>query len=1128
MMTDTPELDFSADESVAGFRLERLEIFNWGTFNQQVWSFNLQGKNALLTGDIGSGKSTLVDAVTTLLVPAHRIAYNKAAGAESKERSLRSYVLGYYKSERLENSASGKPVALRDQRHYSVILGVFRNEGFGQTITLAQVFSLKEPAGKPIPFYIIADRELSIASDFSAFGTDINNLRKRLRKNDVEIFDSFPPYGAEFRRRLGINNEQAMELFHQTVSMKSVGNLTDFVRSHMLEPFDVAQRIRHLIEHFDDLTRAHEAVLKAREQVERLTPLVDECNRYALLLHDRDKMLACRNALAGWFASIKENLLQKRLGNLNDELSRLKRALSLLDEQLREKRSEERQLRQSIAANGGDRLEQLSHEISRLEQEKVRRLSAAENYNALLQQLNLQPVKDYEGWYASHTAIQESVTVLDDREADLQQQKNELQLVVSQKRTLHEDLLGEINDLKSRRSNIETRQIKLRDSICTALGLDHEQLPFAGELIAIREDESLWEGAAERLLRGFGLSVLVANDDYALVAQWVESNHLNGRLSYFRVDDGLTAMPLSPAPNAMSEKLQIKPNTRWYNWLERRICRQFDHVCCESMEQFRRESKAITRGGQIKSAGDRHDKDDRHAINDRSRYILGWTNQQKIAVLENQARQLEKEIGELAIQITVCDEKIKQLRGQLALYNKLGEHSNYQAMDWQPLAQDISRLQTEKRELEAASNQLALLNQRLDEVTTLIESLDTARTEKLNSQGSIENKIDKAQQDVIELVTIQEEAYLQEHDIHYPQLELWRSEALAERQLTVESSDNRQHEMRNWLQDKIDAEDKKLVRSREKITRSMTEYNNLYQLETQEIDASLDSSTEYRQMLTALQADDLPRFEGRFKQLLNENTINEIASFQSQLNREREMIRERIDRINESLIQIDYNTNRYISLVAEPNSDADIRDFQSELRTCTEGALTGSEDTLYSENKFLQVKRIIERFRGREGLSDQDKRWTQKVTDVRSWFNFSAPERWRDDNTEFDHHSDSGGKSGGQKEKLAYTILAASLAYQFGLEWGEKRSRSFRFVVIDEAFGRGSDESAQYGLELFKRLSLQLLIVTPLQKIHIIEPYVANVGFVHNEAGKVSRLRNISIETYRSEKAEMKHGLDNA
>ena len=74
-------------------------------------------------------------------------------------------------------------------------------------------------------------------------------------------------------------------------------------------------------------------------------------------------------------------------------------------------------------------------------------------------------------------------------------------------------------------------------------------------------------------------------------------------------------------------------------------------------------------------------------------------------------------------------------------------------------------------------------------------------------------------------------------------------------------------------------------------------------------------------------------------------------------------------------------------------------------------------------------------------------------------------------------------------------------------------------MVIDEAFGRGSDESAQYGLRLFAKLNLQLLIVTPLQKIHIIEPHVSSVGFVHNIEGRDSQLRNLTIEEYREEKA---------
>jgi uncharacterized protein YPO0396 len=274
-------LELVADDTLSGFRLKRLEVLNWGTFDSRVWTMQLGCRNGLLTGDIGSGKSTLVDAITTLLVPAQRIAYNKAAGADSKERTLRSYVLGHYKSERNEVTGTARPVSLRDNNSYSVILGVFHNAGYDQTVTLAQVFWMKETQSQPARFFVGAERDLSIATDFAHFGSDITQLRKKLRALGAEIEDSFPKYGAWFRRRFGIDNDQALELFHQTVSMKSVGNLTDFVRSHMLEPFDVAPRIQALIAHFDDLNRAHQAVLKAQRQVELLTPLVADCGRHA-------------------------------------------------------------------------------------------------------------------------------------------------------------------------------------------------------------------------------------------------------------------------------------------------------------------------------------------------------------------------------------------------------------------------------------------------------------------------------------------------------------------------------------------------------------------------------------------------------------------------------------------------------------------------------------------------------------------------------------------------------------------------------------------------------------------------------------------------------------------------------
>ncbi len=1118
-MSEELELSFIDDDQLAGFRLHRLEVLNWGTFDRKVWSFRLDGKNGLLTGDIGSGKSTLVDAVTTLLVPSHRIAYNKAAGADSRERSLRSYVLGFYKSERQETLGNAKPVALRDFNSYSAILGVFHNAGFDKTVTLAQVFYIKDPAGQPARLYAACERELSIAADFSNFGTELNGLRKLLRKKEVELFDSFPPYGSWFRRRFGIDNEQALELFHQTVSLKSVGNLTDFVRSHMLEPFQVADRITALIQHFDDLNRAHEAVLKAKRQVEQLEPLVADWGRYRELLDEAEQLRACREALRPYFASLKRALLEKRLTDLDEELTRHQAVIARLTEKRREQQNHERELRRNIAESGGDRLETLAAEITAKQEERSRRQARANRYEQLLRALGEAPATGLDSFLAQRTQITNWRESARDEEATVQNDLTQLGVAIAQGRAEHAQLSAELDSLRARRSNIDAAQVRLRLELCKALGLAEDELPFVGELLRIRDEERDWEGAIERLLRNFGLSLLIPDRDYARVADWVDRTNLRGRLVYFRVREHVRSEQRSLHPDSLVRKLLIKPDTGFYPWLERELAQRFNLACCANAEQFRRETHAVTRAGQVKAPGERHEKDDRHRLDDRARYVLGWTNAEKIAALEHKARRAEAELVEQAGRYAALQKRQSALRERLANLAKLDEYQDFRDLDWQPLAVEIARLEDERRALEAASDLLKALAQQLASLELELQETERQLDERKDKRSKTEEKIRVAtelkQQAVALLAELAEEVLAR-----FPRLEAMRQE-LGGAALMVESCDARERELRDWLQRRIDAEDHKLDRLRERIIRAMAEYKKEWVLETREVDVALAAAPEYARMLDQLRADDLPRFESRFKDLLNENTIREVANFQSQLARERETIKERIAQINESLTQIDYNPGRFISLEAQMNLDLEIREFQNELRACTEGALTGSEDALYSESKFLQVKRIIERFRGRDEQADLDRRWTAKVTDVRNWFVFAASERWREDGSEHEHYADSGGKSGGQKEKLAYTVLAASLAYQFGLEWGAVRSRSFRFVVIDEAFGRGSDESAHYGLRLFAQLNLQLLIVTPLQKIHIIEPHVASVGFVYNADGRESVLRTLTIEEYRDEKRRL-------
>lgn len=1115
--------DFASDAALAGFRLERLEIFNWGTFDRRIWPFTTNGKNALLTGDIGSGKSTIVDAITTLLVPAQRVSYNKAAGAETKERTLRSYVLGYYKSERHDASGSAKPVPLRDYNNYSVILGIFRNSAYQQTVTLAQVFFwMTDRQGQPPRLFVASERDLTIAQDFSHFGSDITQLRKRLRASGVELFDTFPPYGAWFRRRFGIENEQALELFHQTVSMKSVGNLTDFVRAHMLEPFDVASRIKALIDHFEDLHRAHEAVLKAKRQIELLTPLVADCDRHASISKQTEELRACRDALRPYFAQLKLQLLDKRISGLTEELARHQDRVGRLDQNCDVLRREESNIRRSIAENGGDRLDWLTNEIGRREAERTQRQAKWQRYNDLVRLVGEHPAGDERAFARQRNRFSELAHSCREREANLQNQLTEHGVTLRQAQQDHEKLSVEIALLKRRHTNIPPDEVAIRERLCSELGFCEQDMPFAGELLQVRDEARDWEGAAERLVRSFGLSLLVLDNAYTAVAEWVDRTHLRGRLVYFRVRQPARSDLPTLHRDSLVHKLAIKLDSEFYVWLEREIAHRFDIACCVTQEQFRREGRAITRAGQIKSPGERHEKDDRFRLDDRSRYVLGWTNTAKIAALESHKKRVEVQVSDLQQQIRAVQNNQQKLRNDVTALSRLDEYADFRELDWQSLATEIARLSDEKRNIESSSDILSQLVQQLKETTSKLQAEIDEWEKAKEKRARTEQKKDDAQQ----LRTATEEAFKQSsaavNTELVDKLDGIRQEA-GYHQLTLESCDSQERGVRDLLQAKIDAEDLKLTRLRDKITQAMTAYKEAFKLEASEVDANIEAGAEYRKMLQVLQADDLPRFEAKFKELLNENTIREVANFQSQLARERETIKERIARINDSLAQIDYSPSRYIVLEAQPTGDAEIRDFQSELRTCTEGTLTGSEDVQYSEAKFLQVKHIVERFRGREGLAEMDRRWTAKVTDVRAWFVFSASERWREDNTEHEHYSDSGGKSGGQKEKLAYTILAASLAYQFGLEWGAIRSRSFRFVMIDEAFARGSDESAQYALRLFAKLSLQLLIVTPLQKIHVIEPFVSGVGFVDNDEGRCSRLRNLSVEEYRAEKARHKH-----
>ena len=178
MLTQQYDL-FTTNSGTSGFRLNYLEVFNWGTFNNRVYRIAPQGNNSLLTGANASGKSTLIDALLTLLVPAKKDRfYNLSSGNERKgDRTEETYVLGSYGNIQAVGESASKMQQLRDKNTFSVILASFVNN-HQNIVTLFQVRWFVN--GELKCSYGYSGKPLNIKDDFS--GRQQGELEKTIGK----------------------------------------------------------------------------------------------------------------------------------------------------------------------------------------------------------------------------------------------------------------------------------------------------------------------------------------------------------------------------------------------------------------------------------------------------------------------------------------------------------------------------------------------------------------------------------------------------------------------------------------------------------------------------------------------------------------------------------------------------------------------------------------------------------------------------------------------------------------------------------------------------------------------------------------------------------------------------------
>ena len=1106
-----------------GFRLQYLEVLNWGTFTKACWKIEPNGNNALLTGDIGSGKSTLVDALTCLLVPHHKIIFNKAAGAEVKERDLISYIKGEYKKEKEAITRAAKKVYLRpDNDTYTVLIGNFHNQGYEEDVCLAQLFWIGKE-GKVEKLLIIGNHPLSVQEHFGHF-TDINDLRRRLRKTEgIELCKNFSQYSKQFRRRFGMHSEKAIDLFYQTVSMKAVSSLTNFVRDQMLERTDVKEQITALLKRFDDLNKAHAAVVHAREQHQILKPLDEACTAYEQVKQQITDVETMLEVMPAWFAAQKWTLLDKAIAADQNELEKVQRKQKLLTAELEELEDRKQAIIQDIANNGGKRIEQIDAEIKRHEADKATKQEEFGAYERIATQCGLKKIQNEADFLQNITAARELNIRCEQEENNLREKRDQ---AVSSRRQKETDFLQEneeLQSLKDRKTQIPGWLISFRSQLCEDLRIAETDLPFAGELLQVHQEERAWEGAIERILHDTAISLLVPPEHYPSVKRYVNDNALRSpdgrgmKLTFLETDtrrNGRATKALES--DSLVYKIAIKPDTPFYDWLEQYLQHRFGDCMCTDVDGLQHVPYGITRQGLIKSGRIRHTKDDRRSLRDRRNYVLGWSNVEKIKVLEASVSALEAALQQLQSEISALEASERENQQLQRSLEVLLHLSDYSRINWQHHSSRIYALEKERDQLLHNNDILAKLEE--SKAAVYREIVAAREKDKAYSEqnGGLKTRIATHEEQKASAGQQQAQCPEAQRAQWFP----WIANHQTGPALSLRNVDKRQEEFRKQYQ----GEDGSLKKLRGRlfgyhtaIERKMHEIKIHSRSEYDEFSENIDAREEYRRKFKQLTSEDLKRHEERFKEELNKNVINSIAVFDSQLQKHETDIKQKINTINQHLSEIVYNAaqDTYITILMEATTNKEVRLFREDLKRCYIHSFTNTQD-LYTEEKYEQVKRILDRFASMEPL---DKEWTNTVTDVRQWFAFNASERYRKDESEKEFYEGSGGKSGGQKEKLAYTILASALAYQFGLQFGESKSHNFRFVVIDEAFGRGSDESTRYGLELFKKLNLQLLIVTPLQKLHVIEGHVNSFHFISNRTGNDSQVSNLSKEEYELQKA---------
>lgn len=1115
----------------AGFRLNTLQLCNWGVLQKnKIFTFDFNNKSTLLTGRNGSGKTTIVDAIITLMVPKRYRFYNQSSSGNTKdkERDEESYVLGAYGTSSDESSHSGKTKYLRDKNCISIINAIFSNEITKQTVSLMQVryFSNNEL----VAYECITEKSLLIENINEILQKEHAKLDRdkkwrQILKNkcgtDFWDSDGFSKYAARFKNIFGLkddNENKSLKLFAQIVGMKELGNLNEFIRQKMIEGVDVDTQFENLHSNFLTLIQCENEIAKTKCQLELLKPVIETGKKIEESEEKKAKLIHDQNTVPAWYS-------KSAIEILSQEIEERKQQKEDIDNQKKNIKSKIESLSNDIENLSNNNGIQIVHEKERQIKEKENTKSiiqkARNTYEQSIKKFGFTTPRSNSEFFELSKLVEHQKDEINKANEQLREKGINTTIEIRELNNQINDLKAELQSLGTRSSNIPLKNIEIRKQILDNTDLSEKDVPFIGELIQVKDEEKSWSYAIERLLHNLALTLLVTEQNYQKVTEYVKSHNLNGRVVYLRVGMQLDVEFPSYSSDTVLGKISIKKGHSLSTWIEKHIFEKWNYICSDEFTTISKNDKVITSSGLIKN-GFKHEKDDSEKIRQNFHNVLGWNNLEKRKSISSQIEDTHLKLDKLKEEEKKIKEEFQNLETKNDCAKKILEYNSFSEIDVDSIAIEIQKIIEEKNRLAKENNVEDLerqINEKRNEKKILedkAESLQTKIGELNNEIKSKGNTLLTNQNTWQEFLKNREENEL-ESDIQKLKEDYKINEVFL-----IEKISSEQHRINTQIKNTLTQEtntNNSLIGHLKDYMRDIRsprdEFKKKYGDWTTQFSDLLEGReylADWNKCYERLVKDELPKYQEKFKKYLHQNLNADIIRFKNFIDDGNQKIQKAIRILNVNLKEIPYGDTpkTYLQLKISDSKDQKLVEFSRMLKNAIPNA-AGYDTEEAEEKAFRRIKDFID-------FVKENDRNRKYILDLRNWHSFAASELKYEDDSEFNYHSDSNSLSGGEKAKLTYTILASAIAYQFGIN--DSTTRSLRFVIVDEVFSKSDSINAQYAMQLFKQLDLQVMIVTPLDKLNIAEEYISSVHQVQ-KIGDSSRVLSLTMERFKELKTQV-------